>query len=70
MINDGVPIDGRVFRHWGVDGPSIGEIEDALKMYADLGLEIHITEMDVGIGNFTEEQQLNATEKYFVYLKV
>ncbi len=70
MINDGVPIDGMgIQAHWGVDGPSIGEIEDALKMYADLGLEIHITEMDVGIGNFTEEQQAERYREIFRLFK-
>lgn len=70
MINDGVPIDGiGIQGHWDVGGTSIKEIEDALKMYIDLGLEIEITEMDVGIGDHTEEEQAERYRQLFELFK-
>ncbi|NMB39024.1 MAG: hypothetical protein GX994_05565 [Firmicutes bacterium] len=70
MINDGVPIHGMGIQgHWSVNGPSISEIEDALKMYADLGLEIHITELDVGLDGATEEQQAERYREIFQLFK-
>ena len=66
LIEEGVPIDGMGIQgHWGVDGPSLKEIEDALKMYEELGLEIHITEMDIGMGDFTEEEQAERYRELF-----
>ncbi len=70
MINDGVPIHGMGFQaHWSVDGPSISEIEDAIKMYSALGLEIHITEMDVGMEGATEEEQAERYREFFQLFK-
>lgn len=63
LIDDGVPIHGMgIQAHWGVNGPDISEIEDALKMYAELGIEIHITEMDVSIKDLRKEQLPNWQE--------
>lgn len=70
LINNGVPIDGiGIQAHWGVDGPSISEIEDAFKMYAELGLEIHITEMDIGMDGRSEEQQAERFREIFQLFK-
>lgn len=70
MIDDGVPIHGMGIQgHWSVDGPSISEIEDALKLYADLGLKIHITELDVGMDGATEEQQAERYGEIFQLFK-
>ncbi len=70
LLDAGVPIHGiGIQGHWGVDGTSIEEIEDALLMYIDLGLEIHITEMDVGMGQFTEEEQAERYRQLFQLFK-
>lgn len=70
LIEEGVPIDGMGIQgHWGVDGPSLKEIEDALKMYEELGLEIHITELDIGMGDFTEEEQAERYRELFQLFK-
>ncbi|NLU28222.1 MAG: 1,4-beta-xylanase, partial [Hungateiclostridium thermocellum] len=58
LISEGVPIHGiGIQGHWGVNGPSISEIEDGIRLYADMGLEIHITELDVGMDGRTPEEQ-------------
>ncbi|HAJ98713.1 MAG TPA: 1,4-beta-xylanase [Bacteroidales bacterium] len=42
---DGMGMQG----HWNVDWPSNDDLIDAINRYASLGLEIHITELDVSI---------------------
>ncbi len=70
LLDDGVPIDGiGIQGHWDVGGTSIGETREALEMYIDLGLEIEITEMDVGIGNHTEEEQAERYRQLFELFK-
>lgn len=70
MINDGVHIDGMGMQsHWGVNGPSISEIENAFKRYAELGLEIEITELDIGLDGGTEEQQAERYREVFQLFK-
>lgn len=70
LLADGVPVHGiGIQGHWSVDGTTIKEIEQAIRMYADLGLEIHITEMDVGMEGFTEEQQAERYRELFQLFK-
>ena len=57
------------FSHLGVNGPDISEIEDGIKMYADLGLEVHITEMDIGLDGRTEEDQAERYREVFQLFK-
>lgn len=42
---DAVGIQG----HWGLDYPTLEEIETAIKMYADLGVKVMITELDISV---------------------
>ena len=42
---DGVGIQG----HWSLGGPSLEEIERGIRAYAELGLKVMITEMDVDV---------------------
>jgi endo-1,4-beta-xylanase len=45
-----VPIHGVGFQaHYGLDEPSLEEIEASLVAYIDLGLPVHITELDVDV---------------------
>ena len=45
-----VPIDGVGFQaHYSLDGPTIAEIEASIEAYVELGLPIHITELDVDV---------------------
>ncbi|MBN2435800.1 MAG: endo-1,4-beta-xylanase [Spirochaetes bacterium] len=50
MLDDGVPIHGIGMQlHISNGFPSIEMIEDAINDYRDLGLEIHITELDISM---------------------
>ncbi|HKM18015.1 MAG TPA: endo-1,4-beta-xylanase [Limnochordia bacterium] len=70
LLAEGVPVHGiGIQGHWGVDGPSLADIEQSIKMYAELGLEIHITEMDIGMGDFTEEEQAERYRQVFELFK-
>ncbi len=70
LINKGVPLHGvGIQGHWGVNGPSINEIEDAIKMYAELGLEIHITELDIGMDGRSLEAQAERYRQVFSLFK-
>ncbi|GAB3049865.1 endo-1,4-beta-xylanase [Stenotrophomonas tumulicola] len=42
---DGVGMQG----HWGIDGPSIAEIEQTIDAFAALGVKVMITELDVDV---------------------
>lgn len=46
----GVPIQGLGIQgHIAVDGPSIADIEKSILAYADLGLRVHFTELDIDV---------------------
>jgi endo-1,4-beta-xylanase len=42
---DGVGIQG----HWLIDSPSVKEIDESIRAYADLGMKVMITELDVDV---------------------
>jgi len=70
LLDKGVPVHGvGIQGHWGVNGPAIDEIEDALKMYADLGLEIHITELDIGMDGKSLAEQAERYREVFALFK-
>ncbi len=48
---DGIGMQG----YWGVDYPSIGILDSTLRKFGELGLEIHITELSVGVDEENEE---------------
>ncbi|RCW74777.1 endo-1,4-beta-xylanase [Saliterribacillus persicus] len=53
----GVPIHGIGMQaHWNIYDPSIDEIRAAIKKYVSLGVEIHITEMDVSVFEFEDKR--------------
>lgn len=50
LLEQGVPIDGVGHQaHIQIGWPSIKEIEDSINMFADLGLDNQITELDVSL---------------------
>ena len=50
--------------HIGIDSPSLTEYESALRMYARLGITIHVTELDVGAGDDTLLGQMRLASRY------
>lgn len=64
LLDKGVPIHGvGIQGHWSV-GDSLAEVEQAIKKYAELGLEIHITELDIGTRD-TSAQGLARQAEYY-----
>lgn len=58
----GVPIHGIGLQaHWNLEQPSIDEIREAIERYASLGMELHITELDVSVFQF-EDRRTDLTE--------
>ena len=57
---DGIGMQG----YWGVDYPSIGTLENTIRKFAELGLEIHITELSVGVDEENEENFEKQGQRY------
>ena len=46
----GIPIHGLGLQaHWGINEPSYGQLDSTLKRFSELGVQIHITEMDISV---------------------
>lgn len=70
LLAEGVPIHGvGIQGHWKVNDTRISDIEESIRMYAELGLEIQITELDVGMTGFTEEEQAERYRELFQLFK-
>lgn len=63
----GVPIDGVGFQmHIDISGwPSVTDVSANIKKLTDLGLEVHITELDVRIPTNPTTAQLNAQQQVY-----
>lgn len=58
-------IDGMGMQsHIGMSSPSIQQYEDAMRAYADMGLEIQVTELDVSLRSNSREDLLALAERY------
>ncbi|MDD6035266.1 MAG: endo-1,4-beta-xylanase [Lachnospiraceae bacterium] len=57
---DGIGMQG----YWSTTYPSTSEIERAIKKFAELGLEIQITEMSIDAPDLTEEGLKKQAERY------
>lgn len=57
---DGIGMQG----YWGVDFPSIGTLEITIRKFAELELEIHITELSVGVDEENEESFEKQGQRY------
>ncbi|MBW5447696.1 1,4-beta-xylanase [Cohnella sp. CFH 77786] len=75
LKRDNVPIHGVGMQaHWNLFSPGLDDIREAIERYASLGLEIHITELDMSVFAFedrrtdlqrpTEEMQRLQEERY------
>lgn len=50
--------------HFTIDSPSLIDVEASIREYAELGLEIQITELDMGLEENTEEAFLRQAKRY------
>ncbi|WP_394186001.1 endo-1,4-beta-xylanase [Metabacillus halosaccharovorans] len=75
LVERGVPIHGIGLQaHWNLYSPTLDHIRTAIERYASLGLQIHITEMDVSVFGSddkrtdvkvpTEEMVAKQTDRY------
>jgi endo-1,4-beta-xylanase len=52
-----VPIHGIGMQgHWNIHGPSIEEIRTAIELYASLGVQLQITELDLSVFEFADRR--------------
>ncbi|MBQ4465262.1 MAG: endo-1,4-beta-xylanase [Oscillospiraceae bacterium] len=58
-------IDGMGMQsHIGMSSPSIEQYENAMRAYADMGLEVQVTELDVSLRSNSREDLLALAERY------
>ncbi len=58
LIDKGVPIHGVGMQgHWDFSGPDIRDIEEAIKIYSSLGLKVEITELDLSLYRWNENDK-------------
>jgi endo-1,4-beta-xylanase len=58
----GVRIDGVGMQgHWGLNYPSLADIEASIDAFAALGVKVMITELDIDVLPFTKEGQVTGT---------
>ncbi|WP_440896927.1 endo-1,4-beta-xylanase [Amphibacillus sp. Q70] len=71
LLDRGVPIHGIGLQaHWNLYDPSYQDIERALKCYSELGLQLHITEMDVSMFEFGDQRvDIKEPTKEMLYLQ-
>jgi endo-1,4-beta-xylanase len=75
LKNADVPIHGIGLQmHTMIDSPSVKQIEESLKAFVDLGLQVHLSELDIRINSYsagqrydyyTEELQKIQADRYF-----
>lgn len=62
LQEEGIRIDGiGIQGHWGLNFPKTEYIEDAIDAYAELGIKVMITEMDIDVLPLTREGQIIGT---------
>jgi endo-1,4-beta-xylanase len=50
--------------HYKVDSPSLTDVEASMRKYGELGLELQITELDMGMEENTEEAYMRQAKRY------
>jgi len=58
LLERGTPIDGiGIQAHWNIwDKNLVSNLKKAIEVYASLGLEIHITELDISVFEFEDKR--------------
>lgn len=50
LLEQGAPVHGIGMQaHWNIYSPSLDEIRDAIELYSSLGVQLHITELDISV---------------------
>lgn len=63
MLDRGVPIDGVGFQaHINMNYPSVDDIRSSIKRFAELGVDVQITELDISVYNNDSEDKKEITE--------
>lgn len=58
LLAAGVPVHGMGMQgHWDIFGPSVSQIETAIRRYAALGLEVQITELDISLYHWNDKRK-------------
>ncbi len=77
LLDDGVPVNGIGMQfHINLDKPALSEIEDSIKLFRKLGLEIHITEMDMSLNpsgaltTVSENQLIRQAKRYHDVMEI
>jgi endo-1,4-beta-xylanase len=61
LQSKGIKIDGVGMQaHYSLDSPELTDIEDSIKAYSDLGVDVLITELDVSVLPFPDEKNMGA----------
>ena len=63
---DGIGMQG----YWGIDYPPIKDIRNAIERFSELGLEIQVTELSVGVDKETDAMFQKQADKYEQYFKL
>ncbi len=63
---DGIGMQG----YWGIDYPPMSDIERAIRRFSELGLEIQITELSVGVDTENDEMFHKQADKYSEIFKL
>lgn len=50
--------------HFTIDSPSLIDVDQSIRKFGELGLEIQITELDMGMPDNTEEQYIRQAKRY------
>ncbi|NLY88179.1 MAG: endo-1,4-beta-xylanase [Firmicutes bacterium] len=58
LLAEGVPVHGMGMQgHWDIFGPTVKQIETAIRRYAALGLEVQITELDISLYHWADKRK-------------
>jgi endo-1,4-beta-xylanase len=67
LQDKGVAIHGIGLQaHWTTDYPSLDNIEEAIKTYSSLGLQVHITELEIVEPTVKNQSDLSKISKKYV----
>lgn len=58
LLERDIPIHGVGLQcHWNIYGPDLDTIREAIEKYASLGLQLHVTELDVSVFRHEDERK-------------